>query len=248
MARTGFGSRFLLGQRNSGLAGRALVTTFVLAIALVFCGGAVVACTNGLREVLDPRSALYRLRLPSGATQAGCGGSLLGAAAGEQRRSTSDLRGASRALRLGQERRLAPRRDLDPLRRRDASRGSPSGLRALDRLAPPHSRQRARRRSIPLICGWLRPSRRRGFARCWPTSPTAVGCAPTASPAARPSSSRAAPTPTAHTSPAAAAPPSPSPPATAPRSLASTRTPASSQAASRPEPRRSSWRWPTSGT
>ncbi|TAK22240.1 MAG: hypothetical protein EPO40_28635 [Myxococcaceae bacterium] len=65
MARTGFGSRFLLGQRNSGLAGRALITTFVLAIALVFCGGAVVACSNGLREVLDPRSALYRLRLPS---------------------------------------------------------------------------------------------------------------------------------------------------------------------------------------
>ncbi len=71
MARTGFGSRFLLGQRNSGLAGRALVTTFVLAIALVFCGGAVVACSNGLREVLDPRSALYRLRLPSSGARAG---------------------------------------------------------------------------------------------------------------------------------------------------------------------------------
>lgn len=65
MARTGFGSRFLLGQRSSGLAGRVLVTTFLLVIALAFCTTTMVACSKGLSEVLDPRSALYRLRHPS---------------------------------------------------------------------------------------------------------------------------------------------------------------------------------------
>jgi hypothetical protein len=66
MARTGFGSRFLLGQRNAGLAGRVLLTTFVGAMALVFCGGGLVTATSALREVLDPGAPMYRLQHPTG--------------------------------------------------------------------------------------------------------------------------------------------------------------------------------------
>ena len=37
MARTGFGSRFLLGQRSSGRAGQVVLTAFVLLLGLAFC-------------------------------------------------------------------------------------------------------------------------------------------------------------------------------------------------------------------
>ena len=63
MARTGFGSRFLLGQRNVGLAGRVLLTAFVGALALAFCGGGLVSTARGLSEVLDPGAPMYRLHL-----------------------------------------------------------------------------------------------------------------------------------------------------------------------------------------
>lgn len=61
MARTGFGSRFLLGQRNVGLAGRVLLTIFAGAFALGFCGGGLVTAARALREVLDPGAPMYRL-------------------------------------------------------------------------------------------------------------------------------------------------------------------------------------------
>ncbi|MBK8697748.1 MAG: hypothetical protein IPN17_37240 [Deltaproteobacteria bacterium] len=245
MARTGFGSRFLLGQRNSGLAGRALITTFVLAIAVVFCGGAMVACSNGLREVLDPRSALYRLRLPSGAAQAGWVFRF-----SAPLRATSGDRPA--ICEVHHEHYVSGKNGgwrLDGTWTRSAGaifEGQPSGLRALDRsplrirVNEPVALDPSDLRVVPAeqeawfrtvladvpTGGRLRPLRRQRRDRLRRGLP---------------------PTPTAHTSPAAAAPP-PSPPATAPRGLASTRTPASSQAASRPEPPRSSSRWPTSGT
>ena len=66
MARTGFGSRFLVGQRNVGLAGRVLLTAFVGILALAFCGGGLVTAARGLSEVLDPGSPMYRLQHPTG--------------------------------------------------------------------------------------------------------------------------------------------------------------------------------------
>ena len=63
MARTGFGSRFLLGPRSTGLLGRALLTLFVLAFGL----GIAARGVRGLREALDPSSVLYRLRRLTGA-------------------------------------------------------------------------------------------------------------------------------------------------------------------------------------
>lgn len=70
MARTGFGSRFLLGQRSTGLLGRALLTFFVLSFGLGFAAFGLVSGARGLREALDPSSALYRLRHLSGTGQA----------------------------------------------------------------------------------------------------------------------------------------------------------------------------------
>ena len=62
MARTGFGSRFLLGQRNAGYFGRVVVTFFVLSIGFGVCAGATVAGLRGVAEVLDPAATMYRLR------------------------------------------------------------------------------------------------------------------------------------------------------------------------------------------
>lgn len=69
MARTGFGSRFLLGQRHTGRVGRALLTFFILAFGLGFSAWGVVSGAKGLREALDPSSALYRLRHLTGTAQ-----------------------------------------------------------------------------------------------------------------------------------------------------------------------------------
>ncbi len=62
MARTGFGSRFLLGPRSAGLLGQVLVTFFVLSIGLALCAGASVLGLLGVHEVLDPTATMYRLR------------------------------------------------------------------------------------------------------------------------------------------------------------------------------------------
>ncbi|MDO9016441.1 MAG: hypothetical protein Q8S73_45470 [Deltaproteobacteria bacterium] len=69
MARTGFGSRLLLGQRSTGLLGRALLTFFVLSFGLGIAAWGAVSGVKGLREALDPSSALYRLRHLSSSVQ-----------------------------------------------------------------------------------------------------------------------------------------------------------------------------------
>lgn len=66
MARTGFGSRFLLGQRTSGLFGQVLLTFFVLFFGFGLCVAGVVFGVMGLREVLDPGATMYRLRHTTG--------------------------------------------------------------------------------------------------------------------------------------------------------------------------------------
>lgn len=65
MARTGFHSRFLLGQRGMGTGGRLLLTLFVLGFGGCVAFGGVVVAVRGLREALDPGAAMYRLRSPT---------------------------------------------------------------------------------------------------------------------------------------------------------------------------------------
>lgn len=70
MARTGFGSRFLLGRRTAGYVSRVLLTLLVLLFGGGFCLGAAMAGAQGLREVLDRDAPMYRLRHVSGTAQA----------------------------------------------------------------------------------------------------------------------------------------------------------------------------------
>lgn len=65
MRRTGQGSRFLLGTRTTPTPSRLLLSLLVGALALGTCLGLVAGCALGLREVLNPRAPMYRLRTPT---------------------------------------------------------------------------------------------------------------------------------------------------------------------------------------
>lgn len=70
MARSGFGSRFLVGQRGTSPWIAALLTLLLLVVALPLGAAAGVYAERGLREALDPDSPMHRLQ-PGAGSRAG---------------------------------------------------------------------------------------------------------------------------------------------------------------------------------